>query len=665
MEDRSSNLIQLLTTSMHQVSQTNDKEKISHIIEKLLMDFTDSDTATLFLFDVSQQSLHTYSNKQTLSMVDPSGIIGEAFLTKQATFYNHLASEKKYIPSIDNAESLKIRSQIVLPIVEGEELLGVVRTNRSLRYNKPYSRKEMDLLYSLQTFLIKIIHILNSDTKIDTPLDISDINKNIQEVSKPKKQVDIDAVMLFLSNTVHDIRTPSNSLYGFLELISERVEDKRLKEFVENAKESAAFINTLTDSILEQTKESHEIQTSRPSIINSVKYFAQIANIFSADMTNKEIDYLIHIDPQIPKEISIDKLKLKRIIINLIGNAYKFTPKGRRIDFRVKYDPSQHKLKISVTDQGIGIDPSRQKDIFNAFEQAEADTSLFFGGTGLGLSISAKYVNDLQGKLKLKSALEQGSKFYFSIPVEVTSSQPSFEPFKNLNKQITILSDCKHCINPENISSYLIELGMPKEKIDISDTIHTDTTHLFCFQHKLTQALLDEVASRQIELLIIEESLFSLSQDPRVTDYTIVSENTYYGDMVHHTVFSEKRKRILIADDNKINLMLLKSILETEYVEITTVLDGLAAFNTLKEAHKEGIPFDAIFLDKHMPSLSGSELMAHFRDYEKEHHTTPIFAISITGDPNLSPEERKLYDMFVKKPFNTESVRDAIKTLRK
>ncbi len=665
MQDRSSNLIQLLTTSMNLVSKSNDKKEISHIIEKLLMDFSDSDGATLFLYDPVQQSLYNPSNQTTLPMIEPIGIIGEAFLTKSAAFYNHLASEKKYIASVDNPEGLKLRSQIVLPIVEKEELLGIVRTTRSLRYNKPYARKELDLLYSLQTFLIKIIHILNSDTPIDSNLSITDIDKDIQEVTRPKKELDIDAVMLFLSNTVHDIRTPSNSLYGFLELISERVEDKRLKEFVENAKESAAFINTLTDSILEQTKESHEIQQSVPSIISSVKFFAQIANIFSADMTNKAIDYLIHIDPQIPKEIKIDKIKLKRIIINLIGNAYKFTPTGKRIDFKVTYDQDNQKLKISVTDQGIGIDPSRQKDIFNAFEQAEADTSLFFGGTGLGLSISAKYVSDLNGKLKLKSALDQGSKFYFSIPVEVINPQQSFEPFKNIDKKITILTDCAHCVNPENITRYLIELGMPEDRIEISNALQKETTHLFCFQHKLSPSLLEEVDKRHIELLIIEESLFSLNKETFIKDYSIVSENTYYGDKVHSTVFSEKKKKILIADDNKINLMLLSSILETEYVEVDTVADGMQALDMLKKASKEGNPFDIILLDKHMPTLSGSELILRYRDYEKNHQISPIIAISITGDPDLSAEEKKLYDLFIKKPFNTESVREAIKKFRK
>jgi len=661
MENTSSNLIQTLTASMDLVSQTHDVKEISQIVEKLLLDFSHSDHAILFLFDSAEQKLYSKNHQETLSMIEPTGIIGEAFLTKNAAFYNHLASEKNYIPDIDNPDALRLRSQIILPIVENEELLGIVRASRSIQNNQTYSKKDIELLKSLESYLIKVIHILRSNTQADHPINISEINENIEEVAKEEHPVDADSMMLFLSNIVHDIRTPANSLYGFLELIEERMEDKRLKEFIENAKESAKFINTLTDSILEQTKERQQGKTSTPTVIHTVKFFAHIANTFSADMFSKNIDYLIHLDPLLPKEIKIDELKLKRVLINLIGNAYKFTPTGKRIDFKVKFDKEGSKLKISIADQGIGIDPSRQKEIFKAFKQAEEETSLHYGGTGLGLSISAQYVNDMEGKLKLKSALDEGSKFYFTIPIEVINPTPSHEPFKNLNKTITILTDCKKCIHPKNISAYLIELGMPESHIHITDTVSKETTHLFCFQHKLSPELIETTKKQHIELLVVEESLFSLNEDQSMDTYNIISENTYYGDLVHSTVFSGKRKKILIADDNKINLMLLKSMLETEFVEMHTTSDGLETLDVLKDAYENSIPFDIIFIDKHMPSISGSKVIEEYRKYEKSKKASPSFVISITGDPNLSATEKELYDHFVTKPFNTESVRAAIK----
>jgi len=353
------------------------------------------------------------------------------------------------------------------------------------------------------------------------------------------------------------------------------------------------------------------------------------------------------------------------VLVNLLGNAYKFTPKGSRIYFKVKFDAKEQKIKCLVADRGIGIDPARQKDIFKAFEQAEEDTSKHYGGTGLGLSISAKYVNELEGKLKLKSVPGEGSKFYFSFPVKVTNTKPSYEKFKNLKKKITLLTNSKKAANLENIIAYLTELGMSKENIEITDTLPLDTTHLYCFQHKLSPEILRITKERNMKILIIEESLFSLSKNKSLSQYNIISENTYYGDLVHSTTFSEKKKKILIADDNKINITLLKSILETEFVELFTTLDGLETLNLLKEAYDNNSPFDAIFIDKHMPSISGSDVIHNYRGYESSRKTTdPLFAISITGDPNMDKEEKKLYNLIVQKPFNTEAVRAAIAQIK-
>ena len=667
MENTSSALIQILTTSMDLISQTNNPKEINLIIEKLLQNFSHSDHATLFVFNPEHQTLHDKSSDTVCAMIDPVGILGEAFLTKSASLYNHLASEKNYIQHMDNPEGLKLRSQIVLPIVENEELLGIVRTSRSTQYKQPYSKKDLELLNSLHTFLAKMIHVLRADKKVTIPIDISKINQTIAVTvdTEAVKLQTTDNLMRQFSSTVHDIRTPANSLYGFLELMEENTEDKRLKEFIEHAKESAKFINTLTDSILEQEKEKHQIQSSAATIVNSVKFFAQTANIFSADMSAKNIDYLIHIDPLLPKEIKIDTVKLKRVLINLLGNAYKFTPKGSRIDFKVKFDAKAQKIKLSISDQGIGIDPSRQKDIFRAFEQAEEDTSQHYGGTGLGLSISATYITELGGKLKLKSALEEGSRFHFSIPIEVTNASPSYERFKNLKKKITLLTNHKKSVNPENIVTYLVALGMDETHIEITDSLPSDTTHLYCFQHKLSPEVLRIAKEKSMKILIIEESLFSLSKNKSFSHYNIISENTYYGDLVHSTAFSEKKKKILISDDNKINITLLKSILETEFVEITTAMDGLETLNLLKEAHESDASFDAIFIDKHMPLISGPDVMQNYRGYERSRGTTtPLFAISITGDPQVDEQEKKLYNLMIKKPFNTEMVRSAIEKVR-
>jgi signal transduction histidine kinase len=660
--------IDILTRAMDKISKASDSEEITKIVEKLLIDFTESDFATLLIFDQKKQFLNGGSdgNIIEISMIDPNGLIGNCFLTKQSAIYNHAVSEKDYIPEFDNPDNDKLRSLMLIPIVEDDNLMGIIRCSRTIYNKKSYTNYDLSLLNALSPFLIKVIHILTAGHDLDYQVNIHNAEDLEIFEEEARDEADIDSNLLFLSNAVHDIRTPANSLYGFLELIEEQIEDKRLKGFIENAKESAQFINALTDSILDRVRHTHEIQTAKPVVVNTAKFFAQNANIFSGNMFDKEIGYLIYIDPLLPKEIVIDEFKLKRIIINLIGNAYKFTPKGKQVFFKVVFDEKNKKIKISVKDKGIGIDESKQEEIFEAFKQAEEDTSDQFGGTGLGLAICSKYVSDLGGKLKLKSALGKGSRFYFSIPVEIHDSTPSYEKFKNIKKHITILTDYEDNMDAKNIYKYLTELGMPSENITITDyVVSEDTTHLFCFQHKFSSDVLDVSVQKNVELTIVEEELFSLSSDPKFSDLTIISKNTYYGDIVHSSVFSGKKTKVLIADDNKINIMLLKSILETEYCDIISTSDGAETLEALKNACYENDPFDIVFMDKNMPIMSGSEVMRQFKKLEQELHTKPLFSISITGDPDTSSEEKSLYDLFINKPFKKNDVRDALNAVNK
>ena len=268
--------------------------------------------------------------------------------------------------------------------------------------------------------------------------------------------------------------------------------------------------------------------------------------------------------------------------------------------------------------------------------------------------------NELGGKLKLKSVLDKGSKFHFSIPVEIIDSTPTYEKFYDLNKKITILTDHPNHDDIQNIYQYLTELGMPSEKITVSDTLENGTTHLFCFQHKFSSDILYLAKQRKMNLIIVEEDLFSLNKDPNFSQLNIISKNTYYGDIVHSSIFSGKKIKILISDDNKINIMLLKAILETEYCDITTTVNGEETLEALKDACYKNDPFDIVFLDRNMPIMSGSEVMRYFRKFEQELKTKPLFGISITGYPDMNSEEKSLYDLFVNKPFRKQNVIEAM-----
>jgi len=661
-------LMESLKKSMQRVSDAKNTIEMNRQIESLLMELTTSNYASLFIFDAENQTLYTKDKEPSVfPMVAPEGCLGKVFLTKSSAIYNHLASDKDYVPKYDNHLKYKLKSQMLMPLIEKEQLVGIVRVSRSIKgVSKYYTNDDLEALGVAHSYLIKMTRTLTSKTHLNESKNYTEaIENNLHKNLKKEPHIDDKNMLLFVANTVHDIRTPANSLYGFLELLEEQVEDKRLKEFVVNAKESASFINTLTDSILAKTKNRYEGSISKPMVVNTVKFFSDTVNTFTAKMSEKQIDYFIYIFPNLPKEIKIDTLKLKRVLINLIGNAYKFTPKEHRIDVVIDYNTQSKQMMIFVKDTGIGIEAEDQKKLFKAFSQATEETSMEYGGTGLGLAISAEYVSDLGGELKLHSRVGEGSEFYFDVTLDIVNEQLSYEKLHDLDKKIVILTDDLACKDAKYIRNYLIKLGMPSEKIIIADKIKKETTHLICFQHKMTKEVLALAASKKVKLLLIEERLFSLLKKKEANQFKIVSKNTYYGDALYSLVFSGKKTQVLIVDDNKINIKLLLSMLSTEYVEITTCSDGESTLNILKDAARQKNSFDVVYLDKHMPGVSGTKLLDSFRKYERENKLNPIFAVSISGDPEMSKVEKSLYNAFVNKPFNKQEVREVIKLLKK
>jgi len=652
-------LINTLTESMDKISKTKNNFEINNILDKLLIDFTQSEFATILIYNSDKQLLYTENETSNIniSMINPKGLLGNAYLSKKTGIYNHIASEKYYIPSIDNPKDNKIKSQIIMPILDNDNLISIVRVSRSIKYPNKYTRNDLDLLTSLMPFFKKIIYILKDKKYNNIKFNDSQIQEEIIKIEN--KEINNSEDMLFISNIIHDIRTPANSLYGFLELLENKIDDKRLNEYIQNAKESAEFINILTDSILDKTRDkfNNELENNFQEV-NTIKFFSNIANSFSANMSSKNITYLIFLDPSLPKRIVIDKIKLKRIIINLIANAYKFTPTGKKIKFKVLFNKEKQKIAISIKDDGIGIAEEQQKNIFESFKQAEADTKEKYGGSGLGLAISAQYVKDMGGRLLLKSQIDKGSEFYFNINIKVLDDKILGEEFKISDNKITILSDKKSDLNILLIMKYLTKLGISKQNIIVSHTLCTDTTHLICFEHKLNSAIMEITQTQDIKLLVLEESLFNLDIDK---DIDIISMNTYYGDRINCFISTKKMTKILLADDNKINISLLKAILEDEYCELTITTDGKETLEKLKYAHINGRPFDMIFLDNYMPSLSGSEVIKEVRLLEKKKQLKPIYAISITGDPFLSDKDKKLFNLHVTKPFKNRDVKNAFK----
>jgi len=667
----------LLNETTRKIESAENNVETNTIVENLVTSLMHSEFASLWAFDETKALLLRERSEESvreLSMLDQHGVLAKCFLTLTGGIYNYLASEKEYLPATDNPDDIRMKSKIIVPLLDDDRLVGMVTAYSSIRKIKNFDEDDMEILEAMAPFLINVIYRMHPEMKTSATerVYISDrlieesrsMVKKVEEIQQVQQTTETpDTTLNFLANTVHDIRTPANTLFGFLELLEDQLDNPRLLQYIHNAKESAQFINDLTTSILDRISSQRERTKSKPVQIYPSKFFADIAEIFSANMSNKQIGFNVYIDPMIAKEIVVEAVMLKRVIINLIGNAYKFTPSNKTVEFSVQYEASTKHLRIAIKDTGIGIAKEKQSEIFKAFAQAEDNTAVNFGGTGLGLAISAQYVKDLGGKLELESEIDAGSTFYFDIPVEVTNDTPSFQPLSAANVNIGVLLDNQNVFSTKNLTRYLNQMGITKDKItpikNISE-VPAEMTHIICFQHALDEALITFITERQLGLLIVEESFLSLIKNEISSRFNVISQYGYYANTLHTFISNNNAKKVLIVDDDRINIELIKAILKEEFCQVDTAMDGETALELLKNAAKASDPYALVYLDKHMPKLSGTEVISEFRAFEKAQKAEPVFAVCISGDTVENPEDTSLFNTYVSKPFNKQKIKTTL-----
>ncbi len=490
----------------------------------------------------------------------------------------------------------------------------------------------------------------------------------------------------FLASMSHEIRTPLNGVIGFTDLVLKTALNQTQHQYLTIVNQSAnallAIINDILDfSKIEAGKLELDIEKS-----DLFELTSQASDIITFQAQNKGLEVLLNIDPSLPRYVFIDSTRLKQVLINLLGNAIKFTEQGEielKISAESDLDKEYINLCFEVRDTGIGIQPEKQSKIFDAFSQEDASTTKKYGGTGLGLTISNRLLGLMDSKLQLKSKVGTGSTFFFKIKLKtehgetLLSDDISFiktalvvddnENNRIILRQMLLLKDIKVTEAKNGLEALqllsegkkydvvLMDYHMPyMDGLETIGKIRNSfekspeeqpimLLHSSSDDEKIIQTCEEYgVNIRMVKPIKMQDLFNKLSKIHKNEATTIEASEEV---LTNETAFN-----ILVVEDNLVNKLLAKTVISRilPNSNILEASNGLEAIEQYQLQHP-----DLIFMDLQMPVMNGYEATEKIRELDKKGDRKTIIVALTAG--NVKGEKERCFaigmDDFVPKPF--------------
>jgi two-component system, sensor histidine kinase and response regulator len=505
----------------------------------------------------------------------------------------------------------------------------------------------------------------------------------------------------FLANMSHEIRTPMNGIIGMTELLTHTRLTDAQRSFVTMIEQSAQSLLRIVNDILDFSKiEAGKLDLeAAPFDLRGCVSMATKSLATRAAQQGTEL--LLRISREIPEELIGDEIRLRQVLVNLIGNAVKFT-QGGEITVRVSVADGppaaqNYNLHFSVADTGIGIPLDKQAKIFEAFSQADVSTTRQYGGTGLGLSIASQLVQMMGGRIWLESELGTGSTFHFTGQFAPTTlSSLRAEPVDNLQHMpVLIVDDNAH--GRQLLAQTLSRRGMMARETDSGDEAlrildlylrETPGPIVMLIDQIMPQVngleliskLQQRADSRKVITILLttashpvtEQQMERFRIDGLLQKPALASEICHCISQILGLIpaqaeakakevvpVSNVSLRLLLAEDGAVNRAVFLGLLTQFGHEVTCVEDGEAAVEAWQE-----FDFDAIFMDVQMPVLDGLEATQRIRQLESDGQHIPI--IAITAGAMADDQQRCLQagmDDYLSKPIDTKQLRSVLESL--
>ena len=470
----------------------------------------------------------------------------------------------------------------------------------------------------------------------------------------------------FLATMSHEIRTPMNGVIGMAQVLADTALTSQQQELVHTLQASAKLLLGLLNDILDLSKIEAGMLQLEQTPCNWEEVLLDALKLLLPQAQKKSLQVLLLIDPDVPKPILGDPLRLRQIVLNLVNNAIKFTPEGYiHLHLSAHPESSGHtEYCLKISDTGIGMTLKQQAQLFKPFTQADSTTTRSFGGSGLGLSISRKLLSLMQGEINVSSQPQQGS--CFTLSLSLPNPTPPGDPPPNLQSDKHLLLLDPQPLNLAIVQAALAPIGCSVEqRLDLTQPLPAHDLLLVC--DCFSEPLPDTANSRRLWLCDQAPNAEQSSNPVRLYRPLAQDQLRQMVQLALNDALQESQKtacaarqqkqlsgHLLVVEDTAINQTVLKAMLTPVGLRLSFADNGQLGVEAVQQHD-----YDLILMDCLMPVLDGFSASQAIREWEKTHNKrrTPIIALTANAYEEVRQRCKAAgMDDFLSKPI----VRDVL-----